>query len=470
MATVSSLGAGTSMSSSLSTLYDGLESAEQTRLTPITQQQTSYKAKLTAWGVVQTALTKLQTAADALKNTSAIASAKVSSTNTAFSAKLANNATAGTYSVEVSQLAASQSLLSPKASSKDADLGDSSLSSRTITITQPGQKDPMTVTLASDKTSLADVRDAINAKQGSVTASIIKADDNSYYLSLTSRDSGVANAMTISTNDSELAKYISYDAANGANSAMTQQVQAKDAIVKINDITITRSSNTITDAPEGVTLSLTKTNVGSPETLSVVKDNEPMTAAIQAYVDAYNSLQTTIGNQTKYTAVDQGSTSQSTSNGDLLGDGTLRNIQTRLRSQLSTSQGTGAISTLSQMGITQDLNGKLTVDSTKLTKALNESPTDVLSFLSGDGKTTGFATQSSSLLKSILASDGSLQNATDGINKSLKQLSEKYDQVNNQITATMARYKAQFTSLSTLISSLDSTGSYLTQQFNAMNS
>lgn len=328
----------------------------------------------------------------------------------------------------------------------------------------------MTVTLASDKTSLADVRDAINAKQGSVTASIIKADDNSYYLSLTSRDSGVANAMTISTNDSELAKYISYDAANGANSAMTQQVQAKDAIVKINDITITRSSNTITDAPEGVTLSLTKTNVGSPETLSVVKDNEPMTAAIQAYVDAYNSLQTTIGNQTKYTAVDQGSTSQSTSNGDLLGDGTLRNIQTRLRSQLSTSQGTGAISTLSQMGITQDLNGKLTVDSTKLTKALNESPTDVLSFLSGDGKTTGFATQSSSLLKSILASDGSLQNATDGINKSLKQLSEKYDQVNNQITATMARYKAQFTSLSTLISSLDSTGSYLTQQFNAMNS
>ena len=470
MATVSSLGAGTSMSSSLSTLYDGLESAEQTRLTPITQQQTSYKAKLTAWGVVQTALTKLQTAADALKNTSAIASAKVSSTNTAFSAKLANSATAGTYSVEVSQLAASQSLLSPKASSKDTDLGDSSLSSRTITITQPGQKDPMTVTLASDKTSLADVRDAINAKQGSVTASIIKADDNSYYLSLTSRDSGTTNAMTISTDDSELAKYISYDATDSSKSAMTQQVEAKDAIVKINNITITRSSNTITDAPEGVTLSLTKTNVGSPETLSVVKDNEPMTTAIQAYVDAYNSLQTTITNQTKYTAVDQGSTSQSTSNGDLLGDGTLRNIQTRLRSQLSTSQGTGPISTLSQMGITQDINGKLTVDSTKLTKALNESPTDVLNFLSGDGETTGFATQSSSQLKDILGNDGSLKNATDGINKSLKQLSEKYDQVNTQITATMARYKAQFTSLSTLISSLDSTGSYLTQQFNAMNS
>jgi len=470
MATVSSLGAGTSMSSTLSTLYDGLESSEQTRLTPITQQQTSYKAKLTAWGVVQTSLTKLQTAADALKDTSAIASAKVSSTNNAFSATLANSATAGTYSVEVTQLAASQSLLSPEVKNKDTDLGNSSLSSRTITISQPGQKDSLTVTLASDKTSLADIRDAINAKQGSVTASIIKADDETYYLALTSRDSGTTNAMTVSTDDSELAKYISYNATDKTKSAMNEQVAALDAKVKINGIEITRSSNTITDAPEGVTLSLIKTNVDNPETLSVVKDNAPMTAAIQAYVDTYNSLQTTISNQTKYTAVDQGSDSQSTSNGDLLGDGTLRTIQTRLRSLLSTSQGTGSVSTLSQIGITQDLTGKLTVDSTKLTKALDESPTDVLNFLSGDGKTTGFATQASSQLKDILGTDGTLQSATDGINKTLKRLSEKYDQVNDQITATMARYKAQFTSLSTLMSSMDSTSSYLTQQFDAINS
>lgn len=470
MATISSLGAGTSMSSSLSTLYDGLETAEQTKLTPITAQQTSYKAKLTAWGVVQTSLNKLQTASDALKNTSAIASAKVTSTNTAFTATLANSATAGTYSVEVTALAAAQSLLSPKATSKDTDLGDSSLASRTITIAQPGQTTPMTVTLAADKTSLADVRDAINAKGGSVTASIIKADDNSYYLALTSKDSGTANAMTISTDDTELAKYISYDATGTGTSNMTQKVAAADAKVNINGIEITRSSNTITDAPEGVTLTLNKTNTGSPETLTVAKDNTAMTTAIQAFVDAYNSLQTTISNQTKYTAVDQGSDSQSTSNGDLLGDGTLRNIQTRLRSMLTSNQSGTSISSLSQLGITQDVTGKLTVDSTKLGKALTEKSADVVTFLSGDGSTTGFATQTSSLLKSILGTDGSLQNATDGINKTLKKLSADYDRVNTQITATMARYKAQFTSLSTLISSLDSTASYLTQQFSAMSS
>ncbi|CAM4168133.1 MULTISPECIES: flagellar filament capping protein FliD [Lelliottia] len=467
MASISSLGAGTNLG--LSTLYDNLQTAEQTKLTPITTQQTSYKAKLTAWNVVQASLTKLQTASDALKNTSAIAQAKVSSTNSAFSTTLSTSATAGTYSVEVTGLAASQSLLSPKVASKDTDLGDSSMSSRTLTITQPGQKDPLTVTLASDKTSLSDVRDAINAKQGSVTASIIKADDNSYYLALTSRDSGTTNKMTVTTDDAELAKYVSYDSAASSN-AMTEQVAASDAVVKINGIEITRSSNTITDAPEGVTLNLTKTNKGSPETLTVVKDNQPMLDAVQAFVDAYNSLQTTIGNQTKYTKVDQGNGAQDTSNGDLLGDGTLRSIQTQLRSKLSAAQGSGELATLSQLGITQDITGKLTVDSTKLNKALTEKSADVVSFLSGDGKTTGFATQTSSLLKSILGTDGSVKNATDGINKTLKQLSDQYDRVNDQITATMARYKTQFTSLSQLVSQMDSTGSYLTQQFNAMNS
>ncbi|URQ59490.1 flagellar filament capping protein FliD [Pantoea alhagi] len=467
MATISSLGAGTDLD--LQSLYDSLETSEKTRLTPITTQQTSYKAKLTAWGIVQTSLEKLQTAADKLKDTSSIASTKVSSTNTAFSATLANNATAGSYSVEVTTLAKAQSLLSKSATSKDTDLGDSGLASRTITIAQSGQEKPMTVTLTQDKTSLADIRDAINQQQGSVTASIIKSDDNTYYLSLTSRDTGTANEMTITTDDSSLAQYISYDKASTSN-AMTQQVAAADAQLTINGVAITRSSNTITDAPEGVTLTLTKTNAGSPETLTVAKDNQPMIDAVQAYVDAYNSLQTTISNQTKYTAVDQGNGAQDTSNGDLLGDGTLRNIQTRLRSTLSTSQSGGDLTLLSQIGVTQDINGKLTVDSDKLNKALDEKATSVVTFLSGDGSTTGFATQVSSQLKSILASDGSIQQAEDGINSSLKRLSEQYDRVTTQIEATMARYKTQFTSLSTLISSMTQTGNYLTQQFNAMNS
>lgn len=464
MASVSSLGAGTSLD--LNSLYDSLQTAEETRLTPITKQQSSYKAKLTAWGIVQTALAKVQTSAAALKNTSAIANTKVTSTNTAFSATLSTTASAGSYTVEVSQLAKAQSLLSKPATSSTMDLGDSSQSSRTITITQAGQKTPMEVTLSSDQTSLSDIRDEINKKQGSVTASIIKSDDNTYYLSLTSRDTGTTNAMTVSTTDSTLASYISFDGdTSNTSNGMAQKVAAADAQLNVNGVDITRSSNTVTGAPEGVTMNLTATNVGKPETLTVAKDNSPMTTAVQAFVDAYNSLQTTIGSQTKYTAVDQGTDAQSTSNGDLLGDGTLRNIQTRLRSMISTSQSGGDYSLLSQIGITQDVNGKLTVDSTKLNKALDEKPASVINFLSGDGKTTGFATQTSNLLDQMLASDGSVQNAENGINSTLKQLSDRSEAITASITATMARYKTQFTSLSSLVSSLNNTAAYLTQQF-----
>jgi flagellar hook-associated protein 2 len=241
-------------------------------------------------------------------------------------------------------------------------------------------------------------------------------------------------------------------------------------VVKINDITITRSSNTISDAQDGLTLTLTKqTEENKPEQLTVARDNTAMKTAIQTFVDAYNSLQTTISSQTKYTAVDQGSTSQDSSNGDLMGDGTLRNIQTRLRSMVISSQPTD-YATLSSMGITQDVNGKLTVDSTKLDKALNEKPGSVTQFFGGDGEKTGFGVQTNDLLKKFLADDGVVQSATDGINSSLKKLKVRIDSTTLSINNTIERYKKQFTSLNSLVNKLTNTGNYLSQQFTAMNS
>ena len=194
-----------------------------------------------------------------------------------------------------------------------------------------------------------------------------------------------------------------------------------------------------------------------------------MKTAIQSFVDAYNSLQTTISSQTKYTAVDQGSDSQDSSNGDLMGDGTLRNIQTRLRSMVISAQPSD-YATLSSMGITQDVNGKLTVDSTKLDKALNDKPGSVTEFFVGDGEKTGFGVQTSALLKQFLADDGAVQSATDGINNSLKKLKTRIDDTTLSINNTIERYKKQFTQLDTLVNKLNNTGSYLSQQFTAMSS
>ncbi|HDL6961647.1 TPA: flagellar filament capping protein FliD [Yersinia enterocolitica] len=466
MASISSLGVGSNLE--LGTLLDKLSAGEQTRLTPLTNQQTSYKGKLTAYGVLQSALAKLETASAALKKADTLSTTAVTSSNTAFSATTDSKATAGNYTIEVTNLAKAQSLLSKDVPNATDKLGNGN-STRTITISQPGQDKPLEVTLNSEQTSLTDIRDAINKKEGSVSASIMKADDDTYYLALTAKDTGTKSEMTVSVSgDDTLNDFLNYTpSSTGGSGAMTQKVKAEDATLSVNGVSITRQSNTITDAPQGVTINLkavTKTN--EPEQLVVARDSTATKAAIQNFVDAYNSLQTTFGSLTKYTAVESGTT-QSTSNGALVGDGTLRNIQTQLKSQLASSQ-TGDLKTLASMGITQDLDGKLVIDSTKLDAALKDKPNSVTAFFVGDGKTTGFATQTDKLLNTALdTTNGSLKTATDGINKSLKNLDKQVTSTTNSINATIERYKAQFTQLDKLVSSLTNTGNFLTQQFSS---
>lgn len=297
----------------------------------------------------------------------------------------------------------------------------------------------------------------------------MKADDNTYYLALTSKDTGTQSEMTVSvTGDDTLNDFLNYTpSSTGGSGAMTQKVAAEDAKLTVNGVAIVRQSNTITDAPQGVTLTLKAlTKTDAPEQLSITRDSTSTKAAIQSFVDAYNSLQTTFASLTKYTSVEQG-TDQSTSNGALVGDGTLRSIQTQLKSQLASAQ-SGDVKTLASMGITQDLNGKLVIDSTKLDAALKDKPNGVTSFFVGDGETTGFATQMDNLLNAALdTSKGTLKSATDGINKSLKNLDTQVTATTASITATIERYKAQFTQLDKLMTSLNSTASFLTQQFSS---
>lgn len=464
MASISALGTGSGLD--LNTLLSQLSAAEQTRLTPLTTQQTSYKSKLTAYGVLQSALAKLETASTALKKADTLNSTAVSGSNSAFSATTDSAASAGTYSIEVTNLAKAQSLLSADVPSATDKLGSSD-ATRTITIAQPGQKEPMKISLTSEQTSLTGIRDAINKQEGSVNASIMKADDNTYYLALTSKDTGTQSEMTISVaGDETLNNFLNYTpSSTGGSGALTQKVKAEDATLSVNGVSITRQSNTITDAPQGVTINLKAvTKEGAPEQLTIVRDNTATKAALQSFVDAYNSLQTTFGSLTKYTVVETGQ-DQSTSNGALVGDGTLRSIQTQLKSQLASSQ-SGDLKTLASIGITQDLDGKLVIDADKLNTALTDKPNSVTAFFVGDGETTGFATQTEKLLNTALDTTlGTLKTATDGINTSLKNLDKQIAATTASIETAIERYKTQFTQLDKLMTSMNSTASFLTQQF-----
>ena len=468
MASISTLGVGSGLD--LSSILDSMQTAEKGALTPISNQQSSYTAKLSAYATLKSALTTFQTANTTLNNANLFTATTATSSSSAFSATTSGSTVAGKYTISVSQLAQAQTLTSAVQSSNSTPLGDSSVSSRTLSIAlaDGSSKD---ITLTSDQTSLSGMRDAINGADAGVTASIIKVADGSYRLSVTSDKTGSDNAVSSIkvTGDSTLQGIVSYDASAGSN-AMTESVTAQNAKLTVNNIAIENSSNTISDALEGITLNLSDTTSGN-QTLTVATDTSKANNAISGWVTAYNTLQDTFSTLTKYTAVDVGASSQDSSNGALLGDSTLRTIQSQLKSMLTNTASSSTFKTLAQIGVTSDpTTGQLTVDSDKLSSSLTSNMAGVKEMIIGDGKTTGVATTVASSLTSWLSSTGIVQSATDGVSKTLNDLTAQYNKVNDRINDTIARLKTQFTQLDVVMSSLNQTSSYLTQQFDTSSS
>lgn len=468
MASISSIGIGANLP--LDTLLANLTSTEKGRLTPITQQQSANTARLTAYGTLKSALEKFQTANTTLNNAALFKSTLAKSSSSDLTVSTAASATPGKYTINVTQLAQAQSLSTTKNIASSQTLqGDISVAERKLVINQqPGRDKPLEIPLPHAQTSLEGIRDAINNADGGVAASIIKVSDSQYQLAIAAKDTGLNNQMTISVDgDSTLQAVIGYSGSDQPD-GIQQRVTAQNAKLTVNNIPIERQSNTITDAPEGVTLTLSKevSNV----TVTVDKSNDHANAAIKGWVDAYNSLIDTFSALTKYTAVDAGANEQNSSNGALLGDAAVRTLQSGLRARISEGDAGSAFKTLAEIGISADgTTGKWNIDNTKLTTALNDNASATQRLLVGDGKETGITTRMSAALKDYLATDGIIDNARQSINTTLKKLTKQYLATSNSIDATIARYKTQFTQLDALMSKLNSISSYLTQQLSAMS-
>ena len=463
MASVSTLGIGSGLK--LGDILDSLTTAEKARLTPITKQQTSYTAKLSAYGTLNSALSAFQTANTALNKADLFSSTTTASSSSAFSATTAGGAIAGKYSISVSQLAQAQTLTT-RNTQPDNKTAIATADSK-ITIQQGGDKKPVTIDISAANSSLTGIRDAINKAEAGVTASVINVGNGEYRLSITSADTGADNAMTLTVSgDTALQSFMGYNGTStDTSNGMLESVTAQNAKLKVNNVDIENSSNTISDALEGITLNLSDTTSGN-QTLTITKDTSKAETALKAWVDAYNTLQDSFASLTKYTAVDAGTDAQDTSNGALIGDSTLRTIQTQLKGMLSSSAGGTTIKTLSQIGITTDpKTGKLELDSDKMKTALTNNAAGVKDLVVGDGKTTGITTTMGSNLTSWLSSKGIIQAAKDGVSKTLNNLTEQYNSTSDRIDALVAQYKAQFTQLDVMMSKLNTTSDYLTQQF-----
>ncbi|MEY0488237.1 flagellar filament capping protein FliD [Proteus terrae] len=460
MAGIASLGVGSGMP--LSQTLAQLEAAENKRLEPLDKQMKSYEAQITAYGKIRSQLDKLQKASENLKKFDEIIATKVDDEFDAFKVTTDGKASIGNYTVSIKELAHAQTLKSKAVSDVKVPLGKTlgEGNKRTLVITQPGEEKPLRIELTDDQTSMIELRDAINKKEGNVSATIVKAKDGVNHLVLTSRKEGTESEMTVKVEgDDELNDFISYSSSSKSG-AMQEIVKANNAKLTINGIEIERQTNEIKDAPEGIILNLKKTTFDNkdkadkPEIVNVARDIEPMKKAIQAWTDAYNELNSTYKSLTKYTQVEKGEAA-SKDNGVLLGDTTSRMIMSELKSFVTSSQGTSDMDTLNKMGIKFKVDGSLDIDNKKLDDALKDKPANVKEFFMGDGKETGFGTQTYTFLKKTLQStDGTLDIATDGVKKRKKTLDNQIKNTQRNIAATMERYKNQFQQLDKMVNSM----------------
>jgi len=429
-------------------MVSSLMSIEQQPLANLKAKQTSFNAKLSAFGTLKSGVSTFQTAVKALGGDAlrALTTSSTKSDVVGISATKDGGATAGSYAIEVSKLAQADKLVSagiaPGATFAAAN------SSMAITI--GGKTTPLVLT----DTTLAGISSAINKANAGVTATILN-DGTQDRLVITGSQTGSANGVSIAATGSLAA----FDT-TAATTTMTRSQTAQNAEMKIDGIAVSKSSNTVTDAIKGVTLNLAQTNVGSPVTVSLAKDTTGISKSITAFVDAYNTLATAVNKQTSYNAA--------TKTGAVLnGDASARSILTGIRAELTKGvSGAGGLSTLSDIGIAFQRDGTLKLEKpAKLEAALATNFENVSSLFSS---TTGVATRLTKVTEEMLGTKGVFKNRTDGLNATIEGMKDSEDRMTLQLGQTEKRYRAQFVALDTMMTSMQSMQSYMTQQLSAL--
>ncbi|EWG67250.1 Flagellar cap protein [Enterobacter sp. DC4] len=496
---ISSLGIGSGIDTA--SMLQQIQASEQTRLTPLTNLQTSYKSKISAWGQISSALSALQKSVKSL-GSDAFSTMTVSD-NKAFTATASSGAQADTHEVTVEQMAQAHKLRTETKDSADTDLGTQTGGTRTITITQKDGSE-VKVELSDDETSLNDIAKAINKEGGNVTATVQKT-GSGYQLALNSKSTGTDGEMSVKVDgDGNLAAMM--DTSNGgqhvddkgneipndpgAGDAMIAVSDAKDAIVDVDGSQYTRSSNNISDILDGITLKLksvsekddsTPTKFQS-EQLTLTQDTSAIKTNIQAFVKQYNSLLGLTTAASKYVQndtsglTDDDVATQSNQSGPLVGDSTLRGLVSQVRSTVNANYGdSGAdYSSLADLGIKIDAStGQMTLDEDTLDSAIADDP-DQISKMFTDTKTgKGLSSTMSDIITSYIGdsktnTDGLIKTATDGLNDQTKQIQEQIDKTQKLIDGDVERYRKQFEALDTTMSQMNNMSSQITSLMSSL--
>lgn len=381
---------GLSQTGPLSSVYSlGSQSgfgASTTSLYAVGRQEASYQVKLSGYGQLKSAFATFQTALDALDTGQEVSPYKAtSSAESVLTATASKDVkAAGTYSVNVTQLATAQTLKSGTFADRDSTIvGSGSLKIQVGTYNPnlntftPGASDEVTVNITTGNGTLSGIANAINGADAGVKASVVAATGGGYQLQLTAANSGTENTVKITAFDAFGTQQtgttglgqVAFDptAAVGSGKNLTQTAAAQNALLTVDGKEVVSQSNTVSGAIAGVSLSLAATGT-SAVTVDVNRDAAAFEASAKKFVEAFNTLQNTVNTLSRPSATN--------TNPPLASDAVSARLANQVREALTTAStgfGTGRV-TLSDLGITRKADNTLDINTAKLQSAFNANP------------------------------------------------------------------------------------------------
>lgn len=439
-----------------------VEAEKAPKQNQISKTEKSTTINITALGALRSAISEFQSALAELGKSSSFTVRSVSlSSKGHFTASAGSNVTTGSYKIEVTQLASSSKIaLAAIPAGAKLDYG-------TLTI-KVGSKIALEVNVDKSNNSLAGIRDAINkaGKEQGVSATIIN-DASGSRLILSTTNTGAGNDISVSVKEGQRAgqqslQRLAFAPGNGNGNAGSGDDGAKviskaaDALLTVDGLKLSSASNVVSNAIEGVTLTLTATTQkGSAVTLGIEKDEGAIKGNVKKFVDSYNKLMGVIATQTKVTIVNNNSRPVA---GALVGDATARTLTATIRSELVNMQGTGSVKALAHLGITTTKEGTLALDDAKLSKVVSEKSDDITNFFTSS---RGLASRMKAKLDPYDKTGGILEQRNSALTDKLKKVDSQKAQLDMRMTELQVRLYKKYNAMDALYSRLSTTADSL---------
>lgn len=431
-----------------STVINALMQQESAPLTTLAGTQSTLNAETSAYGVLATKLGALDSAASALSDPTSVTTYQATSSNSAaLGVAAGSGVTPGHYDVVVNALARAQ-VTASATTSPDAD---------TTAVATGGSLTIGGVAVAvSGSVTLQGLADQINHTDGiGVTATVIQSAPGAFRLVLASNDTGQANAFTVA-NTLTGGSGVGFVDTNGdglsGDSAADNAISAKDASLTVNNIPIVSTSNTLSNAIAGVTLTLNQEDPSSSIAVSVGRDDQDLTTRVNAFITAYNDL-------VKFSN-DQRTSAAGGATGTLARDPVLQGVRGQLRDALLGSYTGGAFGHLSEIGISPDKNGLLTLDATTFSAAVASNPADVAHLFTGSNSDGAFASIHS-LVTQYTQAGGFIPSATSHVADELSRVNASITSLQARLALRRIALQQEYTAADAAISQLNSQSSSL---------